>query len=47
MELMTNNPGLQFLAEEIFLNLNWKELAQKCVHVNDSWKIKTAALVIR
>ena len=38
MELLTNNPGLQFLAEEIFLNLNWKELAQKCVHVNDSWK---------
>ena len=37
MELLTNNPGLQHVAEEIFLNLNSKDL-QKCTYVNERWK---------
>ena len=37
MDLITNNPGLQHLAKEIFKHLNYINL-EKCVEVNDSWK---------
>ena len=37
MELLTNNPGFQHVAEEIFQNLNSKNL-KKCTCVNDRWE---------
>ena len=37
MDLITNSPGLQHLAEYIFKNLNYMDL-EKCAQVNDSWK---------
>ena len=37
MELLTRNPGLRHVAEEIFLNLNTKYLLDHCPHVNESW----------
>ena len=37
MDLITNSPGLQHLAEYIFKNLNYIDL-EKCAQVNDSWK---------
>ena len=37
MDLITNSPGLQHLAEEIFKHLNYIDL-EKCAQVNDSWK---------
>ena len=37
MDLITNSPGLQHLAEEIFKHLNNNDL-DKCAQVNDSWK---------
>ena len=38
MDLITNNPGLQHLAKEIFKHLNYINL-EKCAQVNDSWKM--------
>ena len=37
MDLITNSPGLQHLAEDIFKHLNYIDL-EKCAQVNDSWK---------
>ena len=37
MENLTNAPGLQHVAEEIFLNLKSADL-EKCIHVNESWR---------
>ena len=38
MDLITNSPGLQHLADEIFKHLNYIDL-EKCAQVNESWKI--------
>ena len=37
MENFINNPGLQHIAENVFLNLNHENL-EKCRLVNESWK---------
>ena len=37
MDLLTNNPGLQHLAEEVFMNLDMCHL-EKCSRVNETWK---------
>ena len=37
MEFLTNNPGLQYLSEEIFLNLDPEDL-DKCKLVNGRWE---------
>ena len=37
MDGLTKNPGLQYVAEEIFLNLNLDTI-KKCVQVNESWR---------
>ena len=37
MEKLTNNPGLQHIAEEIFLNLAYDSL-EKCQEIDESWK---------
>ena len=37
MDLITKNPGLQHIAENIFLNLNHVTLL-KCQNVNTEWK---------
>ena len=37
MDLITKNPGLQHVAENIFLNLNHKSIL-KCQNVNTKWK---------
>ena len=38
MEILTNNPGLQHIAEEIFLNLGFFCL-EKVEKVHESWKM--------
>ena len=38
MDVFINNPGLQYLAENIFLNLNHETL-ETCALVNQSFKI--------
>ena len=37
MDTLTKNPGLQHIAEEIFLNLSLSDIL-KCSRVNESWK---------
>ena len=37
MEKLTNNPGLQHVSEEIFLNLTF-DCLEKCQDVDESWK---------
>ena len=37
MDLITKNSGLQHIAEEIFLNLNYEKL-EICQEVNEFWK---------
>ena len=37
MEFLTNNPGLQYVPEEIFLNLDPEDL-DKCKLVNGRWE---------
>ena len=37
MENLTNNPGLQHIAEDIFLNLTSDNI-EKCQEVDESWK---------
>ena len=37
MEKLTNNPGLQHVAEEIFLNLTSNEI-EMCMEVNKKWR---------
>ena len=37
MENLTNNPGLQHIAEDIFLNLT-SDSIEKCQEVDESWK---------
>ena len=37
MDLLTNNPGLQHISEEIFLNLDNENLL-KCQKVNKDWE---------
>ena len=37
MDGLTKNPGLQYVAEEIFLNLNLDTI-EKCMQVNESWR---------
>ena len=37
MDNLTKNPGLQHIAEEILLNLNYFDIL-KCSQVNESWK---------
>ena len=37
MEFLTNNPGLQHVAEEIFMNLHPRHL-EKCKCVNERWE---------
>ena len=48
MEFLTNNPGLQHVAEEIFLNLDPKDL-KKCELVNERWEnvIKNPSFLVR
>ena len=38
MDSLTKNPGLFHLVEEIFLNLEFKDL-EKCIQVNESWRL--------
>ena len=37
MDLITKSPGLQHIAEKIFVNLDTHHL-DKCKHVNENWK---------
>ena len=37
MDNLTKNPGLIYIAEEIFLNLNYSQIL-KCSEVNEFWK---------